>query len=584
MRFSRFLCQLLSVLILLFLMVPACSEEIRLEEETAARTLQIDDTGNDVLELQSHLTELGYYTGEITGRYGKATSEAVRSFQKDFGLEESGTADSQTLALLFATLYRPLSLGSSGEDVTRLQTRLTQLGYFTGKISGTYLDGTSRAVSAFQTKAGMTATGNADPDTLLRLYAPEAVSRTGVSQTTPAPALDSTDAGDIVDGNAQEDDPGIPYSKKLSFGSTGKLVKQVQERLTELGYYTGPISSSFQGHTRNAVRAFQRKNGLTADGVVGEKTWNILFNDAEVAGAQDPDRPEATSSPIPFHIVVDVTNQVVTVYSRDALGEYTVVVRRMICSTGTKKNPSDIGDFVLSGRKARWCYFPKWGDYAQYWTKINGSIAFHSVIYLQTNTMSLSQKSYRMLGQRASHGCIRLLVSDAKWVYDNIGKGTVVTITDSLPSDPELRASVKAPALNRQNMLPVSTPQPTAEPVYISGGMPPMPLEKLQKGSSSESVYWLQCKLRELGYYTGTCTGTYLEGTVSAVKAFQSDHGIKASGTADVSTLEQIYASELARISTATPAPTGTEASGPQSAAPVPATPAPDMNPVSSDS
>ena len=172
------------------------------------------------------------------------------------------------------------------------------------------------------------------------------------------------------------------------------------------------------------------------------------------------------------------------------------------------------------------------------------------------DTKSLSIKSYNMLGQRASHGCIRLLVSDAKWIYDNVGKGTVVTIRDDLPTDPELKASVAKPALNKKNMLPVETPQPTAEPVYISGAEPPLPLEKLQKNNSSDAVYWMQKKLTELGYYSGKCSGTYLAGTIAAVKAFQKDHGLKQTGTADVKTLEVLYADELASPKPiATPAP-----------------------------
>ena len=73
-----------------------------------------------------------------------------------------------------------------------------------------------------------------------------------------------------------------------------------------------------------------------------------------------------------------------------------------------------------------------------------------------------------------------------------------------------------------------------------------MPLEKLQKNDSSYAVWWMQRKLAELGYYQGKCSGTYLGGTVNAVKAFQAANGLKASGTADVATLERLYHVELA--------------------------------------
>ena len=110
-----------------------------------------------------------------------------------------------------------------------------------------------------------------------------------------------------------------------------------------------------------------------------------------------------------------------------------------------------------------------------------------------------------------------------------------------------------APALNYSNMLPKSTPFPTAEPVYVSGALPPMPLKKLEKGDEGESVYWLQRKLTELGYYTGKCSGVYLNGTRDAVKAFQKAAGLKVSGTATVETLEMLYMQELS-----TPAPVAT--------------------------
>ncbi|MBQ1861242.1 MAG: peptidoglycan-binding protein [Clostridia bacterium] len=532
--------------------IPLATDDAVIESDEEARTLVLNDMGPDVKELQTHLAELGYYTGQITGRYGETTKSAVTAFQEDFGLEQSGQADSATQALLFATLYRPLHVGSSGTDVTRLQTRLTILGYYTGKITGVYLDATADAVKAFQEKMGMTATGDADGDTQSLVYSSDARSRSGAAVVTPEPEKDT----EIVDGNNPDAIETVAYKKRLAYGSSGKNVKLLQQRLTDLGYYEGPVSGNFQGNTRNAVKAFQTQNGLAVDGVVGKKTWDLLFNTASIVLPGDTPAPAATPEPVPFHITVDVNNQVVTVYSRDAEGEYTVVVRQMICSSGTKKNPSSIGDFTLNGRKARWCFFPKWGDYAQYWTQITSEIAFHSVIYARVDTKSLSIKSYNMLGQRASHGCIRLLVSDAKWIYDNVGKGTVVTIRDDLPADPELKASVAKPALNKKNMLPVETPQPTAEPVYISGAEPPLPLEKLQKNNSSDAVYWMQKKLTELGYYSGKCSGTYLAGTIAAVKAFQKDHGLKQTGTADVKTLEVLYADELASPKPiATPAP-----------------------------
>jgi peptidoglycan hydrolase-like protein with peptidoglycan-binding domain len=51
---------------------------------------------------------------------------------------------------------------------------------------------------------------------------------------------------------------------------------ELQRALLRAGYDPGPIDGKLGKKTRTAVKAFQRKNGLTADGVVGEKTWSML--------------------------------------------------------------------------------------------------------------------------------------------------------------------------------------------------------------------------------------------------------------------------------------------------------------------
>ncbi|HBB32641.1 MAG TPA: peptidoglycan-binding protein [Cyanobacteria bacterium UBA8803] len=62
----------------------------------------------------------------------------------------------------------------------------------------------------------------------------------------------------------------------LKEGSSGPLVKQLQKKLQEKGYNPGTIDGVFGLGTKSAVRAFQKANGLEADGVVGQKTWKAL--------------------------------------------------------------------------------------------------------------------------------------------------------------------------------------------------------------------------------------------------------------------------------------------------------------------
>ncbi len=60
------------------------------------------------------------------------------------------------------------------------------------------------------------------------------------------------------------------------FGSTGSEVTQIQQKLSNLGYYSGSIDGVYGSETKRAVTNFQRDYGLTADGIAGSKTLNAL--------------------------------------------------------------------------------------------------------------------------------------------------------------------------------------------------------------------------------------------------------------------------------------------------------------------
>lgn len=62
----------------------------------------------------------------------------------------------------------------------------------------------------------------------------------------------------------------------LKQGSSGEQVKQVQQKLKNWGYYFGAVDGVYGPKTRSAVISFQKKNGLTADGIVGAKTLAAL--------------------------------------------------------------------------------------------------------------------------------------------------------------------------------------------------------------------------------------------------------------------------------------------------------------------
>ena len=93
-------------------------------------------------------------------------------------------------------------------------------------------------------------------------------------QIQPKPMPEKPKPSD--DAQPQESEPTAFTAAVLRQGAQGGEVKEVQRRLKNWGYYTGAVDGVFGAGTKKAVVAFQKKNGLTADGVVGKATYQAL--------------------------------------------------------------------------------------------------------------------------------------------------------------------------------------------------------------------------------------------------------------------------------------------------------------------
>lgn len=167
--------------------------------------LKAGDKGDAVKALQTRLTELGFYAKKIDAAFGKATSAALSAFQAKNKLPSTGVADQATQELMFSdkaknhkgalvktvvatpapAKLRNLRSGDSGEDVTALQTKLSELGFFTGTADGRYGKITEDAVRAFQKANQLNVDGRAGVKTQTKLFSGKAI---GVKPTqTPKP-------------------------------------------------------------------------------------------------------------------------------------------------------------------------------------------------------------------------------------------------------------------------------------------------------------------------------------------------------------------------------------------------------------
>ncbi len=245
--------------------------------------LEVGSSGSKVRVLQNRLIELGWLVGKANGEYKEATAYAVRAFQDRYSsLDTDGVAGPGTLKILYsedaatskepvASIGTTMQLGSESDAVKAMQKRLKELGFLSGKADGDFGEATKAAVIAFQTANGLAADGRAGSGTLNKLYSEKAKASASLK---PTPTKKPTASEEDED----EDDVIVNGYYVLKEGSKGDEVKKLQRALKNRGYFSSSITGYYGEVTAAAVMAFQQRNGLTADGVAGPATQNLLYN------------------------------------------------------------------------------------------------------------------------------------------------------------------------------------------------------------------------------------------------------------------------------------------------------------------
>lgn len=175
------------------------------------------------------------------------------------------------------------------------------------------------------------------------------------------------------------------------------------------------------------------------------------------------DYPKGFRTSDTYKIIVDKYYQVVLVYSADTEGEYTVPIRYMLCTTGASGSPTPSGTYQMKNYRVRYALFNNTDVYGQYWSLITGRIYFHSILYSAKDAATYTESSYNNLGKHVSHGCVRLTVPDARWIYYNAAPGTCVEIRNGSKDDAET-ASI------RDQLILAKLPE--ERPKSITGDIP----------------------------------------------------------------------------------------------------------------
>lgn len=156
------------------------------------------DKGNMISDIQQKLLDLEYYDySGLTGYYGPVTEEAVAKFQRTNGIKVTGVADQVTASLLFSdkAKYFCLYPGARGSDVTKLQARLEELGFYTyEKTTGYFGTVTADALKEFQAQSKLIIDAKAGKNTRALLYSDEAEKWDGKDRVAQTSSSESTEA------------------------------------------------------------------------------------------------------------------------------------------------------------------------------------------------------------------------------------------------------------------------------------------------------------------------------------------------------------------------------------------------------
>lgn len=231
-------------------------------EDALPFALEKGDTGDEVQSIQDRLMELGYLSAPGMGVFDEETEDAVLRFCSKNGLEQTPAVSAEMIELLMGekAVQNSYRKGETSPEIQAFQQRLLELGYLTYEADGNYGDLTVQAVKRFQDNCGLIADGSFTTATVQALL--------------------------------EEDAPLFRFEK----GMSGADVRQLQKRLYKLGYLNeGDLSGKYDQTTVEAVKAFQQRNNLSADGLAGGDTLTaLLSNEAEKAPA-----PKATATPKP---------------------------------------------------------------------------------------------------------------------------------------------------------------------------------------------------------------------------------------------------------------------------------------------
>ncbi|MDD3223749.1 MAG: L,D-transpeptidase family protein [Clostridium sp.] len=262
------------------------------------------------------------------------------------------------------------------------------------------------------------------------------ISITGCSDTSSTKKINSSSNYSTSKKDTKKVKKQVASSRAvLKEGDKGEDVKKVQKELKSYGYNV-TADGDFGDETVYAVMDFQHRHGLTTNGIIQTNTLTDLKKKAtsdlmykpqaqsvltsgDTSGVEGIVNNIDVNSYTNYYIYVSVQQQ--TVYIFNGSNRKWKLINEFPCASGTSGTPTVTGNFFV-GNKGPQFVTPN-GIICRYFTQISGNYLFHSVLFDKNGNIVDGT-----LGNDVSHGCVRLALENAKYIYDNVPIGTGIWI------------------------------------------------------------------------------------------------------------------------------------------------------------
>jgi lipoprotein-anchoring transpeptidase ErfK/SrfK len=222
---------------------------------------------------------------------------------------------------------------------------------------------------------------------------------------------------DVANGNSASGANVQQYDKNSSKAQKWKIVDNANGTFSLVPALNTNLAVTVAGNIANGTNVnVQTYTASTAQSFTFEATSHSFLSAQQQTMLN---KANTYASSTNYLILVDCSaNKVGIYYGSKGNWSYTKFYK---CTSGAASTPTKKGVFTVASRGLSFGS----GYTCWYWTQFSGNYLFHSVLY---NSGSKTSIQDGRLGINASHGCVRLALADAKWIYDNIPSGTKVVV------------------------------------------------------------------------------------------------------------------------------------------------------------